>query len=336
MSQSAKKEALKDYYSSRFDVNNLEEVINFESFSTREFGFVSLSGKFYRNHSFEDPKELQDFMIDRCPTDAYIGAVYDEPPSRETPIHTLEWVGHELVFDIDLTDYDAVRKHICDCTGANQVCTRCWQLINVSIIMIDETMRQDFGMTNIIWLFSGRRGVHAWILDSVGFNLSRDQRQSVIDYLSVVRGDDEKSRVQDRSKLSVDFRKRIESTVFEYYLKNIRRKDLISLGLSASVASSIMKQLKHQEGHVNENLARQLNYRLGRVNKYDEIIRRWAPRIDHKVTIDLRRLLRMPTSIHGKTGRVARILDPGPKAISNFNPDNEPSIFPEIDKSKTE
>ena len=336
MSQGSKREALKDYYLSDFDANNLRQVIDFNTFSTREFGFVSLNGKFFRNYSFEEPKELQDFMIDRCPTDAYIGAVYDEPPTRETPIHKLEWKGHELVFDIDLNDYDAVRKYVCDCTGAGQVCTRCWQLINVSIIIIDETLRRDFGMNEIVWLFSGRRGVHAWVLDKVGFKLDREQRQSIIDYLSVLRGDDETARVQDRSKLSADFRKRIESTVFAYYLKNIRRKDLIELGLSASAASGIIKQLKHQEGRVDDNLAKDFNYRLGKVNKYDEILRRWAPRIDHKVSIDLRRLLRMPTSIHGKTGCVARILDPNPEIIFNFNPDNEPSIFPEFQEVKTE
>ncbi len=336
MSQGSKREALKDYYTSVFDVENLRQVIDFNTFSTREFGFVSLNGKFFRNYSFEEPKELQDFMIDRCPTDAYIGAVYDEPPTRETPIHKLEWMGHELVFDIDLNDYDAVRKYVCDCTGAGKVCIRCWQLINVSIIMIDETLRRDFGMNDIVWLFSGRRGVHAWVLDRVGFNLGRDQRQSIIDYLSVVRGDDETARVQDRTKLKYDFRKRIETTVFEYYLKNIRRKDLIELGLSGGAASSIIKQLKHQEGRVDDNLTRDFNYRLGKINKYDEIIRRWAPRIDHKVSIDLRRLLRMPTSIHGKTGCVARILDPDPRIIFNFDPEDEPSIFPEFQQAKTE
>ncbi len=336
MSPGTKREALKDYYTSVFDVNNLRQVIDFNTFSTREFGFVSLNGKFFRNHSFEEPKELQDFMIDRCPTDAYIGAVYDEPPSRENPIHKLEWIGHELVFDIDLNDYDAVRKYVCDCTGAGQVCIRCWQLINVSIIMIDETLRQDFGMNDIVWLFSGRRGVHAWVRDRVGFNLDRDQRQSIIDYLSVVRGDDETARVQDRTKLSYDFRKRIESTVYEYYLKDVRRKDLIELGLSGSAASSIIKQLKHQEGRVDKNFARDFNYRLNKANKYEEIIRRWAPRIDHKVSIDLRRLLRMPTSIHGKTGCVARILDPDPNVIFNFDPDNEPSIFPVNRQKKLE
>ncbi len=325
-----RRNALRDYYSTDFDVQVLSRVIEFSSFSTREFGFVSLSGKFFRNIAFENPKALQDFLIDRCPTDAYIGALYDNPPSRKTPIHTLEWKGHELVFDIDLTDYDAVRKFVCDCTGANQVCVRCWQLINISISLIDETMRRDFGMNELVWLFSGRRGVHGWVRDPETVNLDRDQRQSIIDYLSVVKGEDETARVQDRKLLKYEFRKRTEFTIFKYALKDIRRKDLVEMGISASAATKIVSQLKHQEGKVDENLIRRFNKNLASANKYDEVIRRWAPRIDHKVTIDLRRLLRMPTSIHGKTGRVARILDLN--TIFEFNPEDEPSIFGDINK----
>ncbi len=325
MKRARQRVALRNYYSTQFNVEDLKQVISFSSFSTREFGFISLSGKFFRNMSFESPKDLQDFLIDRCPTDAYIGAVYDDSPTRKTPIHRLEWKGHELVFDIDLNDYDSVRKFVCDCTGANQICNRCWQLINVAISLIDETLRRDFGMEKIVWLFSGRRGVHGWVQDTIGFHLDRDQRQSIIDYLSVVKGEDETARVQERSQFKFDFRKRVESTAFNYFLKNVRRKDLIELGFSGEAATSTMKQLKHQEGHVDENLARSFNLKLSRVNKYDEILRRWVPRIDHKVSIDLRRLLRMPTSIHGKTGKVARILDLN--TVFEFNPEEEPTIY---------
>ena len=324
MNKSQQRLALRDYYTN-FNVEDLKQVMNFSSFSNREFGFISLSGKFFRNISFESPKALQDFLIDRCPTDAYIGALYDDSPTRKNPIHRLEWVGHELVFDIDLNDYDSVRKYVCDCTGANQICIRCWQLINVAIDLIDESLRRDFGMESIVWVFSGRRGVHGWVQDTIGFNLERDQRQSIIDYLSVVKGDDETARVQERSQIKYDFRKRLENTVFNYFLKNVRHKDLLDLGISSNKASSLIKQLKLQNGHVDETLARNFNLQLARKNKYDEILRRWVPRIDHKVSIDLRRLLRMPMSIHGKTGKVARILDLN--TIFELNPENEPTIY---------
>jgi len=40
----------------------------------------------------------------------------------------------------------------------------------------------------------------------------------------------------------------------------------------------------------------------------------------------------MPTSIHGKTGRVTRILDLD--SIFDFNPEDEPSIFTDMDEKQ--
>lgn len=325
MKQSQLKKTLRDYYSSDFNLDGLNKVIDFSNFPNREFGFVNHNGRFYRNLSFENPKALKDFLIDRAPLHAYVGAVYDNPASRDNPIHSLEWKGHELVFDIDLDEYDAVRKHVCDCQGADQVCTRCWQLVNLAISIIDETLRFDFGIKKIIWLFSGRRGVHGWAIDEIGYTLNQEQRMSIINYLTVIHGEDEKARVQDRNKFPPDFRKRIEHNVFDYFLKHARHKDLLSIGINSSRASNIRGQLKQQEGKIDDTLRRSFNKDLARINKYDEILRRWVPRIDHKVSIDLRRLLRMPSSIHGKTGKIARVMDPA--EIFRFNPEEEPSIF---------
>ena len=72
-----------------------------------------------------------------------------------------------------------------------------------------------------------------------------------------MRGDDETARVQDRTNLKYDFRKRIEKTVFEYYLKNVRRKDLLELGISGSAASSIIKQLKHHSQQAQQASAKE-------------------------------------------------------------------------------
>lgn len=328
MNQAQLRTILRDYYSAEFQLEAVAKIVDFSNFSTREFGFMSLSEKFFRNISFENPKALLDFLIDRTPLHAYVGAVYSDPPSRETPIHTLNWEGHELVFDIDLNEYDAVRQYVCDCQGPDQVCLRCWQLINLAIRIIDETLRLDFGMEQIFWLFSGRRGVHGWVIDDVGFTLNQEQRMSIIDYLSVIHGEDDRARIEDRSKIRYDFRKRLEHTIFKFFLRNVRHKDLLGLGFSSRIASDIMKQLKFQEGRIDENLSKSLNRRLANINKYDEILRRWAPRIDHKVSIDLRRLLRLPYSIHGKTGRVAHILNSN--VIFDFNPEEDQSLFPHM------
>ena len=39
------------------------------------------------------------------------------------------------------------------------------------------------------------------------------------------------------------------------------------------------------------------------------ILLQWSPRIDTAVTIDLRRILRLPGSLHGQTGKKVKLLD---------------------------
>ena len=45
------------------------------------------------------------------------------------------------------------------------------------------------------------------------------------------------------------------------------------------------------------------------------VIKNHYPRIDHKVTIDMRRLIRMPGSVHTRTGNVSEYMNP-----ITFNP----------------
>ena len=57
------------------------------------------------------------------------------PPSKLQPIQ------RELVFDIDMTDYDAIRS----CCSGGAICKRCWGFIAAAVTVLDEALRRDFG-----------------------------------------------------------------------------------------------------------------------------------------------------------------------------------------------
>lgn len=94
-----------------------------------------------------------------------------------------------MVFDIDMTDYDDVR--IC-CTGAS-ICPRCWGYMTMAVKTVDIALREDFGFNNIMWVYSGRRGVHCWVCDPSARALTNEARTAVVEYLSVHTGSKENS-----------------------------------------------------------------------------------------------------------------------------------------------
>ena len=116
-----------------------------------------------------------------------IGPVYTtNPRDRKTlrKASVFRPLSKELVFDIDLTDYDEVRT----CCDKANICHKCWRFVVMAIKVVDAALREDFGFEHILWVYSGRRGAHAWISDKKARDMPDDRRRAVAGYLAVVTG----------------------------------------------------------------------------------------------------------------------------------------------------
>lgn len=116
-----------------------------------------------------------------------IGPVYTAPPrDRKTLRKSTAFrpMAKELVFDIDLTDYDEIRT----CCSKANICHKCWSFVTMAIKVVDTALREDFGFQHIMWVYSGRRGAHAWISDKRARIMDDQRRKALAGYLEVVKG----------------------------------------------------------------------------------------------------------------------------------------------------
>jgi DNA primase small subunit len=187
-------ELLSMYYSRLFPYHLIFDWLNYDPectdqeklFSRREFSYtIDVGGEevYIRYQSYSKLSDFQDAILQRKPIKIDIGAVYSHPPKdHKTISQGFTTEQREMVFDIDLTDYDSIRN--CGCNGAT-ICKKCWKMMNMAIKVMDIGLREDFGFKHIAWFYSGRRGVHAWICDEKARKLSNDARSAVAAYFEV-------------------------------------------------------------------------------------------------------------------------------------------------------
>ena len=96
----------------------------------------------------------------------------------------------ELVFDIDLTDYDSIRT----CCSNAEICKKCWAFITAAVRVLDSAIRNEFGYQKLLWVYSGRRGIHLWISDKEAMELTDQQRKALVSWLTITHGGKESSK----------------------------------------------------------------------------------------------------------------------------------------------
>ncbi len=270
----------------------------------REFGF-GVEGKIDQRHlAFSSQKVLQQFLIEKAPLFlSYSTAFYRFPDRR--PMEAKEWLGAELVFDLDVDVGNFFDKNAFE-QAKEQV-----------LRLIEDFLMGDFGFKReeISVNFSGHKGFHVHVLSEAVFPLSQKARRMLVDYIQGVglRLDLFLERaVVDGKEIWVGpvpseggFRGRF-ARMFARLCDDAKLRQVIERG----IWEPVMKRRSMRKKMV---LALEKSKLIG-------------VRIDAPVTYDIYRLIRVPGSFYGQTGWIAK---PVPLSrLSDFCPLHDAVVLP--------
>jgi len=302
-----------DYYSrSTVSVRGLEK---------REFGFGGWEKKIeFRHLSFRNEGELRARLVAEAPL--YIShslAYYEFPDARPMPRKI--WEGSDLIFDLD------AEAHSC----GKFTCQQCMDMVKADAIkLIEEFLLPDFGFSKseLAVNFSGSRGYHVHVVSDAIYDLDREARREIADYVSGTGLSFERLFWNEGKKFFGP------SSSQGGFGGKFARAFLAKLSDDAFALSIARKLKKPEEKEKLKSAIERGNWdNIGIANrekklseKFEEMKLTMAGRIDANVTADTSKLIRMPDSIHGGSGFSAKRLS-SPDAITMFEPMRSAPVF---------
>lgn len=356
------KDLLRIYYDRLFPFIGMYRWLSYSSdpttpkdfFLRREFTFVLEGDVYCRYQCFRNADEYRAKVMAQQPVRMEIGAVYTHPPKTHNTVvkDAYKPVERELVFDIDMDDYDDIRT--C-CTGS-KLCKKCWTFMNCAAKTLDRALREDFGFEHLMFVYSGRRGMHCWVADKAARQLGNSHRSAVAEYLNLVANGANRVRADIRTNGAdeihpsvLDAHKICEGyfrddpngvlqgqEVLKSHLKHlplildtllVSEREVMSKYIAEHPNASSLEIWKELEALEATRLRDAQTYKQRTEAKLmlkDIVIQYTYPRLDINVSKQMNHLLKSPFVVHPKTGRVCVPIDLA--NIDSFDPTEVPTI----------
>jgi DNA primase small subunit len=311
-----------------------------KDFWMREWGFILFDQYFptklvmRRHKSFTAKDDVVSYLRDNAPAHAYYSSALYQYPAAD--MAKKGWIGSDLIFDLDadhiLSEAEFKRY------SYEQVLERVKQ---ETLKLIDFLINDfGFGEEEIELVFSGSRGYHIHIKTDEVRGLGSRERREIVDYVMATGLDLDRFKVKDLKKeklsgekLKIGFLLRPEG-----WGKRLLKGLIDLLHEIAEMEEERAIEVVKTAGEMERKKAEEII----RIAKDETVMNRiesglipefvkpiWegitktvtnavrvksADRVDEPVTADIKRLIRLPTSLHGKSS-----LEVKPVRIETFN-----------------
>nr|CBH39452.1 probable DNA primase small subunit [uncultured archaeon] len=304
----------------------------------REWGFV-LFDHYYpaklvmrRHKAFAAEKELVHYLRENAPAHAYFStAIYKYPTAK---MADKDWLGADLIFDLDA-------DHVIDeaefQSYSYEAILKCVKEETRKLI---DFLLNDFGFpeNKIELVFSGSRGYHIHIETEQVRGLGSRERREIVDYVMATGLDinsflvadskdksGKKSGREDLRLIPEGWGKRVLKGLIEFLHEIAAMEEKQAIKEVKSVGAMEKKKAKEILRIANDETVMS-RIEKGQIPRFSDSIWRglsksseakysaYADKPDAPVTADIKRLIRLPTSLHGKSS-----LQVKPLSIETFD-----------------
>jgi DNA primase small subunit len=302
----------------------------------REWGFIFFdpsAGIHMRRHmSFSSRQELTDYIRSMVPAHAYYSTAYYAYPAAAT-MNDKEWAGADLIFDLDA-------DHVVRGVAYDVMLERVKEETQKLIGMLSGEL--GFSEKTMELAFSGGRGYHIHIRDLEVREWGSQERRELVDYVCGI-GIDPAIMLRshpDASGWPARYREALAEEITA--IGSMERKEALAeltgnQGIGKKTAGAFLDRLPEliaelgdpaQDVALNSPKNRVLQAIIaGREEQIRERVQARAALTDEPVTTDIKRLIRMPGSLHGGSG--FRVTPLTISELDDFDPLNDAVVFGE-------
>ncbi|MFA6268973.1 MAG: DNA primase small subunit domain-containing protein [archaeon] len=327
----ASKEAdfLKKAFGEYYKAHTIDSVSGVEF---REFGFGLFKKKIAnRNLAFENSAQMNSFLKSSAPLFFSYSNAYYKFPSR-TPMQSKELLKADIIYEFDA---DELGLEVPQINGIQWFALEHLEEAKKQVFRLLDYIENDFNFSSegLSINFSGKAGFHVHLRGKEIQDLKKKARIELVDYLT--------AQNIDYLNIGFDFdslraprplglwQKRLLNGIKVFFEKNdkeiakitgVTKKKINSLTQNKSaIINSLDKGVLMQiEAHKSDDFWKKI---------LDNVVAKERIPIDRQTSIDLHKIIRVPQTLHGDTGFIAKVLLID--ELKKFNPYNDAIVFDE-------